>query len=423
MDGHGKPGGIGRGLPRFRGFATYAHKTIGPAAGFVTAWLYWLCWVAALASEFTASALIMGRWFPGVDTWVWCLLFAAALFGLNAYSVRWFGEAESWFSTVKVATIVVFIVLGAALILGWRAPDSGAPLLGNFLTPEGLFPTGLSGVALTTLAVFYAFSGTELIAITAGETAEPQRTIPRALRATLLRLLLFFVGAIFVVAALLPYSPNGEAAEETVENSPFVMVFEQAGIPYAADLMAIVVIIALLSAGNSGLYACSRLLYSLAHKGQLPAAFGRTTAKGVPLLAVAVSLAGGLFSLFNSVLSPGGVYLALVSIAGFAVVAVWIIIVVAHLSYRRAYLAAGGSLADLPYRAPGYPWVPYLTLAACLVSLVAVAFDPNQVAALLFGVPFVVLCLAIYYLVVAPAGRSPQGLPGNSRREGPRGRR
>lgn len=402
-------------FPDSGGFYTYATKAIGPAVGFATAWLYWLCWVAALASEFTASAMIAQRWFPGVDTWAWCALFAALLLGLNAYSVRWFGEAEAWFSGIKVAAIVVFILLGGALILGWRAPAQQAPLLGNFLTPEGYFPTGIGGVIVTTLAVLYAFSGTELIAITAGEAADPGRTIPRALRATLLRLVVFFVGAIVVVAALLPYPPGGE---ESVEGSPFVLVLERAGVPYAADLMALVVIVALLSAGNSGLYACSRLLYSLARAGQLPRAFGRTTRRGVPLLAVVVSLAGGLFSLLSSVFSPGGVYLALVSVAGFAVVAVWIVIVVAHLRHRRAYLAAGGSLRDLPYRAPGYPWIPRIALLACVASLVAVVFDPQQVSAVLFGVPFVALCLIAYRLLpnAAPPAQSPPAPPGSSPR-------
>lgn len=409
-------------FPDSGGFYTYAYRTIGPAAGFVTAWLYWLCWVAALASEFTASALIMQRWFPHAPTWVWCLLFAAGLYALNAYSVRWFGEAEMWFSALKVATIVIFICVGAALILGWRSPGGHAPLLGNFLTPDGVFPTGISGVIITTLAVFYAFSGTELIAIAAGETVDPHRTIPRALRVTLLRLVLFFVGAIFVVAALLPYPPE---TRDNVESSPFVLVFEQAGIPYAADLMAFIVIVALLSAGNSGLYACSRLLYSLARSRQLPAAFGRTTRRGVPLLAVTASLAGGLFSLLSSVLSPGAVYLALVSVAGFAVVAVWIIIVVAQIRYRRALLASGHEASELPYRAPGYPWVPLAALIACGVSLVAVAFDPQQRPSLIFGIPFVGLCLIVYRFLpsAAPTALSPAAPPGSSRREEPRGRR
>nr|WP_255476834.1 MULTISPECIES: amino acid permease [unclassified Corynebacterium] len=268
------------------------------------------------------------------------------------------------------------------------------------------------------MAVFYAFSGTELIAITAGETVDPRRTIPRALRMTLLRLVLFFVGAIFLIAALVPHPPRND---ETVEGSSFVMVFERADIPAAADLMAVIVIVALLSAGNSGLYACSRLLYSLSCSHHLPAAFGRTTRRGVPLLAVTVSLAGGLLCLLSSVISPGVVYLALVSVAGFAVVAVWIVIVVAQLRYRCAYLASGGSVADMAYHTPGYPWVPLGALLACGASLVAVAFDPQQRAALLFGIPFVLLCLIAYRFLPAmpPAERSPADPPGNTHPEGP----
>ncbi|MGX1737977.1 amino acid permease [Corynebacterium flavescens] len=382
------------------GFHIYAYKAISPAAGFATAWLYWLCWVAALGSEFTASALLMQRWFPHVEVWVWCLVFAAVLFTLNAFSVKWFGEAEFWFSLMKVAAIVVLIVVGTAAIFGFHSPGSQAPLLGNFSTPQGLFPTGIGGVLVTILAVFYAFSGTELIAIAAGETAQPEKAIPQAIRVTLLRLVLFFVGAIVVIAALVPYDQASLTGDDSVEASPFVAVFDLVGIPYAADIMAIVIIIALLSAGNSGLYACSRLLYSMAETNQVPAALGRVTKRGVPLLAILISLLGGLASLVSSVVSPGVVYLALVSIAGFAVVAVWMVIVIAHILNRRHLLAHGGSLDSLAYRAPGYPWIPYIALAACAISLIAVAFDPNQVAALLFGIPFVLICLGIHRFLI-----------------------
>lgn len=381
------------------GFHIYAYKAIGPATGFTTAWLYWLCWVAALGSEFTASGLLMQRWFPSTPVWLWCVLFAAAIFLVNALSVRWFGETEFWFSAIKVAAIVVLIIVGAAAILGFHSPDGHAPLLSNFDTGSGLFPNGLTGVLVTILAVIYAFSGTELIGIAAGETADPHTAIPKALRITLVRLVLFFVGAIFVIAALVPLDKVWIDGDDSIEASPFVSVFDLVGIPHAADVMAAVVIIALLSAGNSGLYACSRLLYSLAETRQIHPAFGSVTKRGVPLLALVVSLGGGLVALVSSVVSPGTVYLALVSVAGFAVVAVWIVIVVAQIFNRRAFVRAGGDVSELPYRTPAYPWVPALALAILGISLVAVAFDPNQVAALWFGVPFVVLCY-VYHRVV-----------------------
>lgn len=386
--------------PESGGFHIYAYKAISPAAGFTTAWLYWLCWVAALGSELTASGLLMQRWFPQVDVWVWSLSFAAALFVINALSVRGFGEAEYWFAMIKVAAVVALIIVGGAAIFGIGL-DSPAPLLSNFNTPDGYFPTGAGGVLITILAVFYAFSGTELVAIAAGEAKDPQRSIPLALRTTLVRLLLFFVGAITVISALIPWDTLQDVSgDESVENSPFVIVFEMVGVPYAADIMAVVIIVALLSAGNSGLYACSRLLYSMAKVNQLPAIFGRTNGQGVPVFGIMVSLMAGLGALVSAVVSPGAVYLALVSIAGFAVVAVWIVIVISQIMNRRQFLSRGGRLNDLVFRTPGYPVVPVLALIACVGSLIAVAFDPSQRAAIYFGIPFVLLCYLAHYLFI-----------------------
>ncbi|MGJ6121456.1 amino acid permease [Mycolicibacterium sp. Y3] len=379
------------------GFQVYAHKAIGPAAGFITAWLYWLCWVAALGSEFTASGLLMQRWFPSVPVWVWCAVFAIGLFLLNAISVRGFGEAEFWLSGIKVAAIVIVIVTGFAVILGFHASDGHAPLLSNFHTSQGYFPNGISGVLSAILAVIYAFSGTELIAIAAGETKDPHTVIPKALRVTLIRLVLFFVGAIFVIAALVPWNSTW-GDDDSVEASPFVSVFHLVGIPYAADIIAVVVVVALLSAGNSGLYACSRLLFSLAQAGQVHPVLGRVTRRGVPLVALAVSLAAGLVSLISSVASPDAVYLALVSVAGFAVVAVWAVIAYAQILNRRQIVQAGVDLNSLHYRTPGHPWVPAIAIVVLAISLIAVAFDSNQVSALIFGVPFVLLCYGYYYM-------------------------
>ena len=376
-------------------FHIYAARSIGPATGFTTAWLYWLCWVVALGSEFTASGILMQRWFPAVPVWVWCLIFAAILFTLNAISARVFGEAEFWFSLVKVLAIVALIVLGAAAIFGFT-PLSGehppALLLSNFETGEGLFPNGFSGVIVTALAVFYAFSGSELIGVAAGETKDPAKNIPRALRSTVLRLLILFVGAIAVIAAIIPWQEAG------LTSSPFVDVFQYVGVPFAPDIMNFVIITALLSAGNSGLFSCARMLFSLAEEGHAPQAFTKLTKRGVPLMALSVSILIGLVSLLTSVIAADTVYLVLVSIAGFAVVAVWMSIVASQFFHRRRFVREGGVVADLTYRTPWYPFLPILAFVVLLISVVAIAFDPNQVAALYFGVPFVGACYLYFWL-------------------------
>jgi S-methylmethionine transporter len=375
-------------------FHIYAARSIGPATGFTTAWLYWLCWAVAIGSEFTASGLLMQRWFPGVEVWVWCVVFAAVLFGFNAISSRFFGESEFWFSIVKVGAIIALIVLGGAALLGFQplAESGNHPFLfENFNTSGGLFPNGFSGVLVTALAVFYAFSGSELIGVAAGETTDPARNIPKAMRSTVVRLLIFFVGAIAVIAATVPFDQVG------LDESPFVTVFSSVGIPYAADIMNFVIITALLSAGNSGLFSCARMLYSLSDEGHAPKALKRLTRRGIPLVALSVSMVGGLASLISSVVAPETVYLALVSVAGFAVVGVWMSITASHFFHRRAFVRNGGQVADLAYKAPFFPLVPILAFTLCLISLVGIAFDPNQVAALYFGIPFVAACYIYFH--------------------------
>jgi len=382
----------------------YAARTMGPATGFATAWLYWLCWVVALGSEFTASGILMQRWFPNVDVWVWCVVFAAILFTLNAISARVFGETEFWFALIKVLAIVALIVLGGMAIFGFTPLSSephDAVLFSNFVTPEGLLPAGLGGVLITSLAVFYAFSGAEIVGVAAGETKDPARNIPRALRSTVLRLLVLFVGSIVVIAALLPYDQAG------VSESPFVEVFDIVGVPYAADIMNFVVITALLSVGNSGLYSCARMLFSLAEEGYAPRAFTKLTRRGIPMVALLVSLAIGLVSLVTSVVAAETVYIVLVSIAGFAAVAVWMAIVAAQFFHRRAFLREGGDLSTLAYRTPMYPLVPILAFVLLTASIVAIAFDPNQVAALYFGIPFVGLCYLFFWLRYGRKGLTP----------------
>lgn len=211
------------------------------------------------------------------------------------------------------------------------------------------------------------------------------------MRSTVIRLLIFFVGAIAVIAATVPFEQTG------LDESPFVTVFSSIGIPYAADIMNFVIITALLSAGNSGLFSCARMLYSLADEGHAPRKLKKLTKRGIPLVALSVSMLGGLASLISSVVAPETVYLVLVSVAGFAVVGVWMSITASHFFHRRAFVRNGGNVAELPYRAPFFPLVPILAFSLCLISLIGIAFDPNQIAALYFGIPFVGACYAFFY--------------------------
>ncbi len=389
-------------MPETGAFHVYAARYLSPATGYTVAWLYWLTWTVALGSSFTAAGFCMQYWFPTVPVWIWCLIFCVAIFLLNVVSSRFFAEGEFWFSLVKVITIVAFILLGGAAMFGFipLADGTPAPYFSN-LTSSGWLPHGVMPIIMTMVAVNFAFSGTELIGIAAGETENPRKVLPVAIRTTIARLIVFFIGTVLVLAALIPMEEAG------VAKSPFVLVFEKIGIPYAADIINFVILTAILSAANSGLYASGRMLWSLSNERTLPRCFARLTRRGIPLTALSVSMLGGVLALFSSVVAPDTVFVALSAISGFAVVAVWLAICASHFMFRRHHLRSG-SVDALHYRAPWYPLTPVLGFVLCLVACVGLAFDPEQRIALWCGIPFVAFCYATYFITQKLSSRQQQ---------------
>lgn len=240
----------------------------------------------------------MQKWFPQVSVWIWSLTCMILIFLSNFFSVKAFAESEFWFAAIKVFAIVAFIVLGGLAIAGFLPVEGyhAAPGLANFYR-NGWFPNGFSGVFTTMLTVNFAFSGTELIGVTAGEAENPQKAIPSAIKTTLCRLLIFFIGSIAVMSALIPYKVAG------VTQSPFVYVLDSIHMPFAANIMNFVVLTAIISAANSGLYASTRMLWSLSNEGTIPAIFKKTNKNGIPVLALIFSMLGGVFALVSKVRS------------------------------------------------------------------------------------------------------------------------
>ena len=380
-------------MPVTGSFHVYAEKFIGPGTGFVIAIQYWLTWTVALGSEFTAAGLLMQRWFPDSPTWVWSAACIILIFTLNALSVRLFAEAEFWFASIKVFAICAFIVIGSLAIFG-VIPVAGyqhAPMFGN-LIKDGVFPNGFMPVFATILTVNFAFSGTELIGVTAGETRDPQTAVPKAIHTTLWRLVLFFIGSITVMCALIPWRQAG------VGESPFVLVFNSIGIPYAGDIMNFVVLTAVLSASNSGLYASTRMVWSMGNEGMIPRWFAKTNRRGVPMLALCAAMAGGLLALLSSVVAASTVYLVLVALSGLSAVVVWIAIAYCQIVFRRRWLESGHGVDELKYRTPGYPYVSWAAFILCTASFVLVVFDAEQRFALVAELVFIVICYGIYFL-------------------------
>ena len=382
-------------MPVSGSFQTYTTKFIGPGTGFALGWLYWLGWAVTVALELLSAGNQMQRWFPHSPVWVWCLIFGAVLFGLNALSAKAFGETEFWFSSIKIFAIIAFIVLGAAAMFGFVHMKGGqaAPFFSNF-TSHGLLPHGFMALIMTMITVNFSFQGTELIGIAAGESEDPEKTIPKSIKQTVWRTLFFFVLAIFVLSSLIPMNKAG------VIESPFVMVFDSIGIPYAADIMNFVILTALLSVANSGLYAATRMLYAMSKEKMASPKLTKVSKRGVPMNALVITMAIAFLSLLSSVFAANTVFVWLISVAGLGAQVGWISITASQIAFRRKFIREGGNVADLKFKTPLFPFLPILGLTLNIVVLLSLAFDPDQRIALYCGVPFTIACYLIYHFKI-----------------------
>ncbi|WP_406712621.1 amino acid permease [Trueperella pyogenes] len=350
-------------------FGDYGTHYVSPSFGFAMGWNYWFNWAITVAAELVAAALVMRYWFPNSPAILWSALFLAILFLINAFSARTFGEGEFWFASVKVATVLLFLVLGVLMILGIMGGPS--PGTSNWTTGSAPFVNGGMGVLSVFMIAGFSFQGTEMVGIAAGEAKDPDRNIPRAIRAVFWRILIFYIAAIAVIGFLLPYTdpallnPNGDIAL-----SPFTLVFERAGVAAAAAIMNAVILTSVLSAGTSGLYASTRMLYGLAKSGQAPQIFASTTRRGIPMVALLATTLVGAASFLTSLIGDGSAYTWLVNASGLAGFITWAGIAWSHYKFRKAYVAQGNDPADLPFRAAFFPVGPLLALAMTLVVII-----------------------------------------------------
>ncbi|AZU60015.1 amino acid permease [Neobacillus mesonae] len=382
-------------MPVSGSFQTYTTKFIGPGTGFALGWLYWLGWSVTVALELLSAGQLMQRWFPGSPVWIWCAIFAVVLFSLNALSARAFGETEFWFSSIKIFAILAFIILGGAAVFGFIDMKGGqpAPFLSNF-TAHGLLPHGLTALLITMIAVNFSFQGTELIGIAAGESEEPEKTIPRSIKQTVWRTLFFFVLAIFVLSSLIPMEKAG------VVESPFVVVFDSIGIPFAADIMNFVILTALLSVANSGLYAATRMLYAMSTEKMTSPKLMKVSKRGVPMNALVLTMGIALLSLLSGFFAEETVFVWLLSVAGLGAQVGWISITASQIAFRRKFIREGGKVEDLKFKTPLFPVLPIIALTLNCIVLISLAFDSEQRLALYLGVPFVIACYLIYHFKI-----------------------
>ncbi len=387
-------------MPVTGSFQTYATRFISPSAGFSLGWMYFVGSAATAGVEFTAAGILMQHWFPDIPIWIWCAVFMVLLFVLNALTTKGFAEAEFWFASIKVIAVIAFIIIGGAAIFGLiPLADRPTPHLTN-LAPSGLFPAGISIIFVTMMNVIFSYQGSELVGIAAGETENPEKNIPRAIRTILFRIIVFYIASIIVLSAIFPSSELG------LMESPFVTLMHIAGVPYAAGIMNFVILTAILSVGNSCLYASTRLLFSMSHEGMAPKLFGRLTKNKVPLNALIFTMAFSLLSLLTSVMEADAVFVLLMSVAGISVTISWMGICASQLMFRYRYIKSGGNLADLKFKTPLFPLIPIFCIFFCLVILIFLAFDPTQRIGLLYGIGFFVACMIFYRLKLKKASNA-----------------
>jgi amino acid transporter, AAT family len=317
--------------PTAGSFGVYAETYLNKWAGFTVRYTYWAGQCVAIGGEATAIAIYCQWWFPHTPQWIWILAFTIGLLYVNARSVGSFGSFEYWFAMIKVIAIILFIVIGAALILGLGP----RPAIGfsNLTAGGGFIANGWRGVWMAIVFVIFSYIGTEVIAVTAGEAKNPEIALPRAVRSMAARLILFYLGAIFVLIAIVPWTQVQPGAGVTA--SPFVRVFELVGIPAAAHIINFVVITAAASSMNCNLYLVSRMMFSLSRGGYAPESWGRVSSRGTPVRALLVSAAGLGLALLTSLLYPESAFVYLFGISLFGGLYAWLIIFVTHIVFRN----------------------------------------------------------------------------------------
>ena len=362
-------------LPVAGSFEEYGRRFVSPSFGFAIGWNYWYNWAITVAAELAAAALVMKFWFPHTPGWMWSALFLTILVTLNALSARAYGEGEFWFALIKVVTVVVFLVLGVLMIVGILGGNS--PGFENWTTGDAPFVGGGMGIVAVFMVAGFSFQGTELVAVAAGEAENPEKNVPHAIRTIFWRILLFYIGAILVIGFLVPYTdPNLLKSDiSDISVSPFTLVFDRAGVAAAAAVMNAVILTSVLSAGNSGLYASTRMLYALAWQGSAPKFYRSTNSHGVPVPALIATTAVGAMCFISSLIGDGQAYIWLVNASGLAGFITWMGVAWSHWKFRKALHAQGYDPGELPYRAKFYPAGPIIALAMCAVVIVGQGYD------------------------------------------------
>jgi D-serine/D-alanine/glycine transporter len=374
----------------YHSFVDFVYDYLGERAAFITGWTYWFCWISLAMADVTAAGLYIQYWFPNIANWVPSLIILIVLLIMNLTAVKLFGEMEFWFALIKVVAILALIIIGTFMVIKGFSTDAGAASFTNLWSHGGLFPKGATGFILSFQMVVFAFTGIELVGLTAGETEDPERVIPKAINNIPIRIIIFYVGALFIIMSIYPWTSINP------DKSPFVQVFSAVGIAAAASIVNFVVLTSAASACNSGIFSTSRMVYSLAKEGNAPESMNKLTSNQVPANATMFSAIVILISVILNYIMPEGVFVLITSISTFCFIFIWAIIVICHLKYRKTNpeLAASSK-----FKMPLYPIMNYIILAFLAFVIITLAFN-NETRVALFVTPVWFIILGVIYKVI-----------------------
>lgn len=351
--------------PTSGSFATYAREALGPWAGYTIGWLYWFFWVIVIAVEAIGGANIVQYWLPSLPSWSVSLVLTFLLTLTNLYSVKSYGEFEYWFSLIKVVSIVLFLILGGAMIFG-LIPGVDSPGTSNLLHRGGFMPHGISSIIVGIAFVMFSFMGSEIVGIAAGETSHPEKAITVATNSVIYRILIFYLGSILVLVTVLPWDSH------TLLNNPFVSVLNVLHVPAAAQIMNFIILTAVLSCLNSGLYTSSRMMFAMAHNGDAPRVFLRVNKNGVPVYAIVGCTVVSYISVIFNYLSPDKIFLFLVNASGGVALLVYLVIAFSQLRLRKKYEKENPE--KLKIKMWFFPYLTYVTIFIITGIFIMMAF-------------------------------------------------
>lgn len=355
--------------PTSGAFFTYGTKYVEGGFGFALGWNYWYNWAITVAFELVAVQFIMKFWFPDIPGVYWSAIFLAIIFGINALTVKGFGESEFFFSLIKVLAIIAFIIIGIWMIVKIMLTP-GAEAFANWSIGDAPFVGGFQALIGVAMIAGFSFQGTEMVGVAAGESKDPKKTIPVAIKQIFWRILLFYIVCIFVIGTLIAYNDPRllqAAATDDIALSPFTLLYEKAGFAFAASIMNAVILTAILSAGNSGMYSSTRMLFDMARKGSAPKMFARLDPRGVPMNALYATTVIAALCFLTTFFGEQEVFNWLLNMSGMCGFIVWLGIAISHYRFRKGYLAQGYKLEDLAYRAKFFPFAPWFAFILCTI--------------------------------------------------------